>query len=157
MGTAQNAHNGLMSPLGTCDIPTIDHARGFREDDAHGVAQYVDSAATRVACAIQLKVGREYPKYARFLEPFLCKGTNTQRHGRTGTSFLKHKTVDDLDHVVPLTVFTHASPSSLQKSCDVISLSSLLAQGHKKRFPSTPVEAVSSNLVDKSIMVLGTV
>ena len=35
------AHNGLMSSLGTYDIPTIDHARGFREDDAHGVAQYV--------------------------------------------------------------------------------------------------------------------
>ena len=61
------------------------------------------------------------------------------------------KTVDDLDHVVPLTAFTDASPSG-QKSCDVMSLSSLLAQRHEKRFPSTPVEAVSSNLVDKSMM-----
>ena len=45
--------------------------------------------------------------------------------------------MDDLDHDVPLTVFTDASPSSLQKSCDVINLSSLLAQGHEMLFPST--------------------
>ena len=45
---------------------------------------------------------------------------------------LKHKSVDDIDHVVPLTVFTDESPFSLQKSCVVISFSSLLAQGHEK-------------------------
>ena len=40
--------------------------------------------------------------------------------------------MDYLDHVVPLTVFTDALLVSLQKSCVVISFSSLLAQGHEK-------------------------
>ena len=85
----------------------------------------MDSAATRVSCAIQLEIGRG------FLEPVPCKG-NTPRHGRTGTFFLKRKNVDDLDHVVPLTVFTDAGPLILQKSCVVVGFSSLLAQGHEK-------------------------
>ena len=38
----------------------------------------------------------------------------------------------DLDHAVPLTVFTDAGPFSLQRSCVVTSFSSLLTQGHEK-------------------------
>ena len=62
--TAQNGH------------PTIDHARGFRSDDSHGVAQYVAS------CAMQLEIGREYPQFARFLEPVLCKRTHQGMGGQ---------------------------------------------------------------------------
>ena len=63
---------------------------------------------------------------------------------------LKGKTVDDLGHVVPLTVFTDAGPFSLQKSCLVKSFSSLLAQGHEKltKYPCGSCVKQSGGQVD---------
>ena len=55
--------------IGDVRHPAFDDARGFRSDDAHDVAQYVATAASRVSCPIQLKLGSEYPEHARFLEP----------------------------------------------------------------------------------------
>ena len=58
--------------------------------------------------------------------------------------------MDDLDHVVPLTVFTDAFPLRLQKSCVVISFSSLLAQGHEKltKYPHGSCVKQSGGQVD---------
>ena len=71
--------------IGDVRHPTIDHTRGFRSDGAHGVDLYVDSAVTRVSCAIQLEIELENPEYVRFLEPFFLQ-RNTRRHRRTSTS-----------------------------------------------------------------------
>ena len=85
----------------------------------------MDSAATRVACAIQLEIRRAHPEYALAREHTTAWA---DKH-----FFWKQKTVDDL----PLTVFTDARPVSLQKSCVVISSCDL-------------VETVSSDVVDTS-------
>ena len=42
----------------------------------------MDSAATRVSCAIQLEIGHEYPEYARLLKPVPCKGTHQNMGGQ---------------------------------------------------------------------------
>ena len=83
---------------------------------------YVDSAVTRVSCAVQLEIEREYPEYVRFLEPFPCKGTH---QGIGGQALL-----------VEARRCWHRDTRSL---------------------PSTLVETVSSDLVDRSILVLGIV
>ena len=154
VGTAQSAHDGLMSLLGTCDIqPLITCV----DSDLmkHMVLPSTWIRLQRVYLVqFSLRLGANIQRARAFWSHFFAREHTkawADRH-----LLLKHKTVDDLDHPAPLTVFTDAGLFSLQKSCVVISFSSLLPHGHGK-LKSTLVEAVSSDLVDKSILVLGIV
>ena len=148
VGTAQNAHNGLMSLLVTCDIQPLSTRVDSDFNDAHGVASTWSRLLRAYLVQLSLRRGPNIQNTRAFWSQFFAR-----EHTKTWADrhfFVKRKTVDDLDHVVPLTVFTDAGPSSLLKSCVVMSFSSLLAQGHEKltKYPCGSCVKQSGGQVD---------
>ena len=130
VGTAQNAHNGLMSLWWTCGIhPLITVVDSDKMTHMVLLSTWIRLLRAYLV-QFSLRLGANIQNTRAFWSQFLAR-----EHAKAWADkhfILKGRTVDDLDHVVPLTVFTDAGPFSLQKSCVVTSFSSLLAQGHEK-------------------------
>ena len=148
VGTAQKAHNGLMSLLGTCDIqPLITRVDSDRMTDMVLPSTWIRLLRAYLV-QFSLRLGTNIQNTRVFWSQFFAREHTkawADRH-----FFVKGRTVGDLDHVVPLTVFADAGPFSLQKSCVVISFSSLLAQGHEKltKYPCGSCVKQSGGQVD---------
>ena len=127
MGTNQNAHNGLMRLLGSCSIPGLITA----VDSEQITHMVLPSTWLRLLhkwpAQFSVRLGANKASVRTFWTEFLAR-----EHTRAWAArhfFLSGKGVDQLENVVPLTVFTDAGPFSLAKSCVVICFSSLLGQG----------------------------
>ena len=114
VGTARNAHNGLMNSLVTCGIPPL-ITRVDSDQMTHTMSPSTRLRLLR-AYLMQFSLSQALISRVRTLSGANSLIGNAPMHGRAGTAFRSTKTVDDLDHVVPLTVFTDRRPFSRQKS-----------------------------------------